>query len=65
MNLSCLFFVATLFFSVAVAGNDAGAAGAQSTIGGTYYGTTDVLVNANKRRPPGADQTGEIRYIKT
>ncbi len=40
-KLSYLLFVTTMLFSVAVT------ATAQSTIGGTYYGTTDVLVNAN------------------
>src|ERR1700739_385670 len=45
---SSLFFVATLFFSVVVAENDALATSAQSTTGGTYYGATDVLVNANE-----------------
>jgi hypothetical protein len=48
MKLSSLFFVVTLFFSVAVAENDAHATSAQSTAGGTYYGATDVLVNANE-----------------
>ena len=45
---SSLFFVATLFFSVVVAENDALATNAQSITGGTYYGATDVLVNANE-----------------
>jgi hypothetical protein len=48
MKLSSLFFVATLFFSVAVAETDAHATSAQSGAGGTYYGATDVLVNANE-----------------
>jgi len=48
MKVSSLFFVATLFFSVVVAANDAFATSAQSTTGGTYYSATDVLVNANE-----------------
>ena len=48
MKLSALSFVAALFFSVVVAENDALASSAQSTTGGTYYGATDVLVNANE-----------------
>jgi hypothetical protein len=48
MKLSSLFVVATLFFSVVVAENDALATSVQSTTGGTYYGATDVLVNANE-----------------
>lgn len=48
MKLSALPFVAALFFSVVVAENDALATSAQSTTGGTYYGATDVLVNANE-----------------
>lgn len=48
MKLSSLFFVATLFFSLIVAENDAHAAGTRSTTGGTYYGATDVLVNTNQ-----------------
>jgi len=38
----------TLFLGVAVAENDAGATNTQSAPGGTYYGATDVLVNANQ-----------------
>ncbi|HXM03162.1 MAG TPA: hypothetical protein VN939_11205 [Chthoniobacterales bacterium] len=38
MKSANLLFVTVMFFSVALA------ASAQSTIGGTYYGTTDVLV---------------------
>ena len=48
VNLSALFFVAALFCSVVVAESDALATSAQSTMGGTYYGATDVLVNANE-----------------
>ena len=48
MNRSSLLFVATLFFSVVLAENHALATSAQSTTGGTYYGATDVLVNANE-----------------
>jgi hypothetical protein len=48
MKVSSLFVVATLFFSVVVAENDALATSVQSTTGGTYYGATDVLVNANE-----------------
>ncbi|MBV9731391.1 MAG: hypothetical protein JO275_01360 [Verrucomicrobia bacterium] len=48
MKLSALSFVAALFFSVVVPENDALATSAQSTMGGTYYGATDVLVNANE-----------------
>ena len=48
MKLSSLSFAAALFFSVAVAENDAFATSAQSTAGGIYYGATDVLVNANE-----------------
>jgi hypothetical protein len=48
MKLSALFSVAALFISVVVAENDALATSAQSTMGGTYYGATDVLVNANE-----------------
>jgi hypothetical protein len=48
MKLSALFFVAALFFSVVVAENDALATSAQSAMGGTYYGATDVMVNANE-----------------
>jgi len=48
LKLSSLFFVATLFFSVAVVQNRALAAGTLSSTGGTYYGATDVLVNANQ-----------------
>jgi hypothetical protein len=48
MKLSALSFVAALFFSVVVAENDALATSARSTMGGTYYGATDVLVNANE-----------------
>jgi hypothetical protein len=48
MKLSALSFVAALFFSVVVAENDALATSAPSTMGGTYYGATDVLVNANE-----------------
>jgi hypothetical protein len=48
MKLSARFFVAALFFTVVVAENDALATSAQSTMGGTYYGATDVLVNANE-----------------
>jgi len=42
MKSSHFLFVTVMFFSVAVA------ASAQSTIGGTYYGTTEVLANANE-----------------
>jgi len=42
MESSNLLFVTAMFFCVAVA------ASAQSTVGGTYYGTTDILVNANE-----------------
>jgi hypothetical protein len=42
MKSANLLFVTVMFFSVALA------ASAQSTIGGTYYGTTGVLVNANE-----------------
>jgi hypothetical protein len=38
----------TLFLGVGVAGSDALAANTQSAGGGTYYGATDVLVNANE-----------------
>jgi hypothetical protein len=48
MRLSYLFFVATLFLNVTVAGNDALAASTQSAAGGIYYGATDVLVKANQ-----------------
>lgn len=48
MKLSVLSFVAALFFSSVVAESEALATSAQSTMGGTYYGATDVLVNANE-----------------
>jgi hypothetical protein len=48
MKRSSLFFVVILFFSVGLSENDAFAAGTPSSIGGTYYGATDVLVNANQ-----------------
>ena len=48
MKLSAMSFVAALVFSVVVAENDALASSAQSTTSGTYYGATDVLVNANE-----------------
>jgi hypothetical protein len=48
MKLSSLFFVAILFFTLTLSENDAFAAGTPSSIGGTYYGATDVLVNANQ-----------------
>ena len=47
-KLSSLFFVVILFFSVGLSENDALGAGTPSSIGGTYYGATDVLVNANQ-----------------
>ena len=48
MKLSARFFVAALLFTVAMVENDALATSARSTTGGTYYGATDVLVNANE-----------------
>ncbi|MBV8100472.1 MAG: hypothetical protein JOZ31_15090 [Verrucomicrobia bacterium] len=48
MNALCCHYAAvTLFIGVAVVGNDARAANTPSA-GGTYYGATDVLVNANE-----------------
>jgi hypothetical protein len=46
--LRCHYAAVTLFIGVAVAENDARAANALSATGGTYYGATDVLVNANE-----------------
>ena len=48
LKWSHFFFVATLFFSVGLPEFDARAASPQSTVSGTYYGATDVLVNANE-----------------
>jgi len=48
MKWSHFFFAATMFLSVGLAENDACATSAQSSVSGTYYGATDVLVNANE-----------------
>jgi hypothetical protein len=48
MKLSALSFVAAVFFCVVVSENGALGSSAQSATGGTYYGATDVLVNANE-----------------